>query len=81
MVGVAAEECDGRLRIVPGDPEASFLVEKLEGPPLGCGERMPVVGYLSANEITCVKRWVVAIDAAGGAGDAGAARSGGEASP
>jgi hypothetical protein len=73
MVGVASEECEGRLRIAPGDPSSSFLIEKLEGPEPGCGEQMPPVGALSPNEITCFRRWIVDLDSAGSmAHDAGA---------
>lgn len=69
MVGVPAEECSGWDRIAPGDPDASFLLAKLEGPPPGCGERMPPVGHLTANEVTCVRSWILSVS--GGAEDGG----------
>lgn len=60
LVNVPAEGCSGWELAVPDDPDSSFLLSKLEGPPPGCGERMPTVGYLSENEITCVREWIVA---------------------
>lgn len=72
MVGVPAEECSGWVRIDPDDPDASFLIAKLEGPPPGCGERMPFVGHLTPNEITCVRDWIVSVSGGeGGGGGAG----------
>jgi hypothetical protein len=64
MIGIPAEECAGWVRIDPSDPDSSFLIAKLEGPPAGCGERMPFVGHLTANEVTCVRNWIA--EAGGG---------------
>ena len=62
------EELKEYLRIpsVSTDPEykddvlrcSKFLLEKLEGPRDGCGDRMPLVGFLNDAELACVRDWV-----------------------
>jgi len=48
------------IRVVPGDPDASFLIQKLEGtqaPELG--GRMPDGGpYLSTSTINVIRQWI-----------------------
>lgn len=58
LVGVEAEECPGHLRIDPDHPDQSFLLSKIEGPPASCGDRMPIVGYLTRDEILCIRAFV-----------------------
>ncbi|MAQ18139.1 MAG: hypothetical protein CMN30_25500 [Sandaracinus sp.] len=59
LENVPATQCEGRVRVDPDNPNASFLVEKLRGTqPVGCGERMPFVSFLTGAEIACVQRWV-----------------------
>ena len=47
------------LRIDSMHPEQSFLLGKLTQPPAGCGDRMPLVGMLTADELQCVRAWVI----------------------
>jgi hypothetical protein len=51
---------DGFLRVDPGHPENSFLLVKLEGPPLGEGGRMPLNGppFLTSGEVDLVRTWI-----------------------
>lgn len=50
---------DGLLRVTPGDPDASFLVIKLEDPPLEYGSRMPMIGPpLTPTQIQLVRDWI-----------------------
>jgi hypothetical protein len=68
LVGVPASGAPGRLRVVPGDADASFLVRKLAGV-LGAGEGnpMPSVGRpVGPLELDLVRAWI----------DAGAPESG-----
>lgn len=59
LENVPASQCEDRVRVDPNEPNASFLVEKLRGTqPVGCGERMPFVSFLTGAEIACVQRWV-----------------------
>jgi hypothetical protein len=50
---------DGFLRVDPGNPANSFLLIKLEGPPLGQGGRMPLTGTpLTPAEIDVLRAWI-----------------------
>lgn len=45
-------------RVEPGDPDNSFLIQKLEGT-AAQGERMPLGGpYLSADTIAAIRQWI-----------------------
>ncbi len=61
LVGVPAK-ADGELvRVVPGSPETSFLVEKISSSDPAFGERMPKEGAaLSDAEIELVVNWIAA---------------------
>jgi hypothetical protein len=49
----------GQTLVIPGDPNASYLVRKLEGGPAINGVRMPLGGpYLTAGQISIVRRWI-----------------------
>jgi hypothetical protein len=61
LINVAAmgEECgdSGRVRVVPGDPDSSLLIQKLEGP--DCGSRMPLSrSKLSDATIQAFRDWI-----------------------
>jgi hypothetical protein len=66
LVGVPAANpiaaAAGAVRVVPGDPDASFLVRKLVGPlAAGEGDPMPVVGTRpDPLEIDLVRAWIAA---------------------
>jgi hypothetical protein len=64
LVGVVPEDLDaaqaGDLRVRAFDPETSFLVAKLEGPPPGQGARMPQGGpFLSESDVNLVREWIL----------------------
>ena len=45
--------------VVPGDPDASYVVRKLEGTPGICGLRMPRLRTpLTAGEIATIRTWI-----------------------
>jgi hypothetical protein len=62
LVGVASAEAPTQTRVVPGDPDKSYLVMKLEGTHMahgGAGARMPFGGApLPAEEIGKVRKWI-----------------------
>jgi hypothetical protein len=65
VVGVSSKECPNALRIVAGDPEASYLVSKVIGHAQtsnGCfsGVRMPAMGlsFMTDDEIQMLKDWI-----------------------
>ena len=60
LVGVSSSEVPSLLRVAPGDPGASYLVQKLEGS-AAVGARMPLGGpYLDATTIAAVRDWITA---------------------
>lgn len=59
LVGVASRFRAGAIRVVPGDPENSYLIHKLEGRPTIAGVRMPFNGpYLTSGQILVIRRWI-----------------------
>jgi hypothetical protein len=49
----------GATLVVPGDPDASYLVHKLEGAAGIVGVRMPLGGpYLTDGQISIIRRWI-----------------------
>jgi hypothetical protein len=61
-------ECGGRV-LVSSTGETSLLMEKLTNPT--CGQKMPVVGNTTQEELACVQAWVDSVSGAGGAEDGG----------
>ena len=60
LVNVASSEVPGTLRVNPGNPDASYIVQKLEGNQ-AVGARMPFGGpYLSQTQIDLVRTWIAA---------------------
>jgi hypothetical protein len=61
IVGVASNEVPSLMRINPGNPDASYLVQKIQGN-AAQGVRMPANGppYLTQAQIDLVRGWVAA---------------------
>ena len=59
LVNVAVRQKAGATRVIPGDPENSYLIHKLEGRS-GIGARMPLnsPAYLTDGQIRVIKRWI-----------------------
>jgi len=60
LVGRTSSGKAGAVRVVPGDPDGSYLVQKLEGAPGIAGQRMPRTGgpYLTDGQIRIIRRWI-----------------------
>jgi hypothetical protein len=60
LVNVASTRKAGAIRVVPGDPESSYIVHKIEGTADIVGVRMPFSGapYLTDGQILIIKRWI-----------------------
>jgi hypothetical protein len=59
LVGVPSVENSDLLRVAPGDPDASYLVHKIEGRP-EAGPRMPLDGPpLPQATIDVIRQWIV----------------------
>ncbi len=60
LVNVASSEVPGLLRVNPGDPDQSYLVQKIEGT-AAVGGRMPLGGPpLAQDRIDLVRNWIAA---------------------
>jgi hypothetical protein len=58
LVGVAAGQRPSVLRVAPGDPANSYLIQKLEGT-AGIGERMPAgLPGLPQSDIAVIRQWI-----------------------
>jgi hypothetical protein len=59
LVNVASRQKSGATRVIPGDPNNSYLVHKLEGSADIVGVRMPRGGpYLTDGQIAVIRRWI-----------------------
>ena len=56
----AVASCRGELRVTPGDPDHSVLIEKMSG--ASCEQRMPPADPTyydrAANELALVRTWI-----------------------
>jgi hypothetical protein len=60
LVNAAVREKAGATRVIPGDPENSYLIHKLEGRSGIVGARMPFTSpaFLTDGQILVIKRWI-----------------------
>ena len=59
LVNVASRGKAGAVRVIPGDPENSYLIHKLEGRSTIAGVRMPLGGpFLETGQIQVIERWI-----------------------
>jgi hypothetical protein len=59
LVNVASSGKPGAVRVVPGDPDASYLIQKIEGAPGILGDRMPQMGpFLTSGQIAIIRHWI-----------------------
>jgi hypothetical protein len=60
LVNVPSRNKPGAIRVVPGDPTNSYLIQKIEGAPGIVGERMPRTGgpFLTEGQISIIRRWI-----------------------
>jgi hypothetical protein len=59
LVNAASSTCTAKVRVVPGQVDKSYLVNKLTGIGMCAGTQMPKTGgALPANEIDLVRAWI-----------------------
>jgi hypothetical protein len=59
LVNVPSRFRSGATRVIPNDPESSYLLHKLEGVATITGVRMPLGGpYLTSGQILVIQRWI-----------------------
>jgi hypothetical protein len=60
LVGQPSAEVSAVLRVAPGNPDGSYLIQKLEGH-AAVGARMPLGGpYLDSTTIGVIRQWIAA---------------------
>jgi hypothetical protein len=58
LIGVPSNQAPSVLRVAPGDPDASYLIRKLEGSAVA-GARMPLGGpFLDEATIDVIRAWI-----------------------
>ena len=60
LVGVPSVQKPGAVRVIPGDADNSYLVQKLEGHPGIVGQRMPRTAgpFLTEGQMLIIRRWI-----------------------
>jgi hypothetical protein len=59
LVNVPVRGKAGEIRVIPGDPDNSYLIKKVEGNPSIVGQRMPIGGkYLTDGQVLIIRRWI-----------------------
>ena len=59
LINVPSPRNANLIRVVPGDPDASFLIQKLQGADGLLGGRMPDGGpYLTTATINVIRQWI-----------------------
>jgi hypothetical protein len=61
LVGGKSSICAGKILVVPGAPERSFLYEKITAAPPSCGAHMPIVVDLPADQKECIRAWIASL--------------------
>jgi hypothetical protein len=59
LVGIASNQVPGTLRVAPGNPDASYLIQKMEGTAAVAGV-MPPGGSIAQSSIDVVRAWITA---------------------
>jgi hypothetical protein len=57
--------CGSEILVIPGDPDGSYMLQKIRGRPGICGGQMPVTTLLDAEDTAVIEQWIS--DLGGGA--------------
>ena len=59
LVNIRSRDKAGAIRVIPGDPDGSYIIHKIEGRAGIVGDRMPQGGpFLTEGQIAVIKRWI-----------------------
>ncbi|HTV00548.1 MAG TPA: hypothetical protein VMF13_08435 [Luteitalea sp.] len=60
LLNVPSAQKAGAIRVIPGDPDNSYLVQKLEGHSSIVGQRMPRTSgpFLTEGQMLIIRRWI-----------------------
>jgi hypothetical protein len=57
--------CESRKLVVAGDPDSSYLLDKVIPVPPICGGQMPVAETLSLDDIEVLRQWIIDLGGSG----------------
>lgn len=60
LVDASAVAAPGRIRVIPGDPEQSYVMEKVTSAMPTAGEQMPPDAPLEAERVELIRAWIEA---------------------
>lgn len=68
VVGVnsIAPGCENDILVVAGEPDSSYLLDKILNSLGICGLQMPVVGLLPQSDIDIIEQWIIDLGGSGG---------------
>jgi len=58
--------CETRILVVAGNPDGSYLIDKVEGAIGICDDRMPLLSILSDSDIEVLRDWISDLGGSGG---------------
>ena len=58
--------CESDILVVAGDPDGSYLMDKVLNAPGICGLFMPTVGVLTAEEEETLRQWIIDLGGSSG---------------
>jgi hypothetical protein len=71
-ISAVGQDCESSILVVAGDPDSSYLLDKVLDLPTICGVKMPLVGDLPPDEIEILRQWIIDLgDSSAGAPDGG----------
>ena len=60
LVGTPSSGKAGAVRVIPGNPDGSYMIQKLEGTSGIVGVRMPNGGpYLTESQVSVIRDWIL----------------------
>jgi len=51
--------CEARVLVLAGDPDSSYLFDKILGTIGICGSRMPLLSILPASDVEVIREWII----------------------
>jgi hypothetical protein len=60
LINVLASGMPNRPYVVPGEPDNSYIVQKMEGTAGIAGSIMPTTGIVEPERVTMVRNWILA---------------------
>ena len=74
VVDVASKAigCETDILVVAGDPDSSYMIDKINGAFGICGSQMPLLDTLSPGDVEIIRQWIIDLgDSGSGTPDGG----------